>query len=248
MERFSLRLLPFTGVLSVTLWLAGALIINVLTSGRGVVTPDEHLAYFREEPHAIFLGALLFQLGCLSFLFFIGSLRGRLFAAEGGSGTLSTVALAGGLGTAVFAFGIFAGHMEGALDRETLSPVAAGLLGRLSDLAFHGAQLFAIPLVTACALLTLRAPVLRRSHAWAGLALAVLLAVPHTGAVALLYGFPLWVVTTSFLLWRRDDVGGPLEARNSVLLTLERAREPVAHDGGYRTARLGEQVVRDARD
>ena len=82
------------------------------------------------------------------------------------------------------------------------------MLARVGDLEFQAAKLCAIPLLIACALVAIRTAVLPRAHAWVSLALALSLAVPHTGWMSLLYGFPVWVVATSLLLGRTSPPGG----------------------------------------
>jgi hypothetical protein len=202
-----MRLLPLAGVLAVAFWVTGGVIINAFTDlPANGSSPETQLAYFRDQPHRIFVAAYLFQLGSIVFVFFLGDLRTRLLAAEGRGGPLSAVAFAGGLGVAVFTFGILTGHMVAALDREALSPATADALAALSDLSFQGAKFFAIPLVTACALVALRSGVLPRAHVGASFALAVWLAIPHYGWMAILYAFPVWVAATSVLLARHRAI------------------------------------------
>ena len=199
-----MRLLALTGVLAVALWLAGSLVVNVLTDLPGsTASPEERLAYVRDDPHRIFLGGFAFQLGSVAFVFFLGSLRTRLVEADRRDGTLPAVAFGAGIGTAVLSMGILAGFMVAALQRESLPPATADMLSRLGDPAFDAAKLFAIPLVVACALVALRTAVFPRAHAWAGVGLAVWLALPLWGWAGFLYGFPAWVLATSVLLARQ---------------------------------------------
>jgi hypothetical protein len=120
------------------------------------------------------------------------------------------VAFGAGIGTAVLSMGILAGLMVAPLSRESLPPATADMLSRLGDPAFDAAKLFAIPLVVACALVAFRTAVFPRAHAWAGIALALWLALPPWGWAGFLYGFPAWVLATSVLLARQSS---PAEKR-----------------------------------
>jgi hypothetical protein len=213
-----MRLLPYAGLLAVALWLAGDFVILGLTDVPGSSSsPNERLAYFRADPYLIYLGGSLFQLGSVTFVFFLGSLRARLARAEGDDGSLAAVAFGGGLATALSSFAIFTGFMVGATEREVLPAQSADVLIRLADVAFHAAQLFAIPLVVACALVALRTGVFPRAHAWLSLVLALTFLVPWTGWVALVTLFPVWVVATSVLLSRGRDAQAPVSASDSPL-------------------------------
>ena len=59
------------------------------------------LAFFKNEEAPSSLGTFLFMVGTLFFLWFLGLVRTRLVAAEGGSHRLSSIAFAGGVATAI---------------------------------------------------------------------------------------------------------------------------------------------------
>ena len=89
--------------------------------------------YFNDNRDALRVGAYLAGIAGIFFLWFLGSLYGRLRSAEGGTGRLAVVAITGG----VVAIGVFfvanavnvtsALHTEGALSGYRLASVDARL-------------------------------------------------------------------------------------------------------------------------
>ncbi|MPZ49590.1 MAG: hypothetical protein GEU75_09885 [Dehalococcoidia bacterium] len=108
-ERFS----ALAGVLAVVLWVVGVAIIGGghvgLPGGVPEEAPEQVLGHFQESTDAVISGGWLFMLGSLAFVWFVGILRSRLIAAEGGTGTFASLAFAGGLATGIFGIGIPAG-------------------------------------------------------------------------------------------------------------------------------------------
>jgi hypothetical protein len=97
---------PLTGILFVALFVAAVIVggetPDVDDSARKIVS-----FYVDNDSEQQFAGALL-ALGCVAFLFFLGSLRRALRLAAGDEGGLSTVVLVGGVMIVVGA-SIFAG-------------------------------------------------------------------------------------------------------------------------------------------
>jgi hypothetical protein len=194
------RLQPLTGVLAVGLWVIGvALSESVQPAGD---SPENVLSNFQENGGTILAGGFIFQLGCLFFIWFLGTLWARLRWAEGGTGRLATTAFGGGLATAVFLLLAPGADMAGALNNEEIAASTAEAVRVVEDVFVSGAALSASVVVTAVALVTILTGALPRWVGWVSLALALWLLIPFVGWAGLLFGFPLWVLLVSFYLWR----------------------------------------------
>jgi hypothetical protein len=194
------RLQPLTGVLAVGLWVIGvALSESVQPAGD---SPENVLSNFQENGGTILAGGFIFQLGCLFFIWFLGTLWARLRWAEGGTGRLATTAFGGGLATAVFLLLAPGADMAGALNNEEIAASTAEAVRVVEDVFVSGAALSAAVVVTAVALVTILTGALPRWVGWVSLALALWLLIPFVGWAGLLFGFPLWVLLVSFYLWR----------------------------------------------
>ena len=91
---------------------------------------------------------------------------------------------------------------EAAFDHANISDTSTDALVHVGDAFFAGVQLFAIPLVLATALATLRYGPLPRGFGWASAVLALILAIPPVGWLGVYLGLPLWVLLLSVLLYR----------------------------------------------
>jgi hypothetical protein len=202
LERFS----ALAGLLAVVLWIVGVAVIGGghlgLPGGVPEESADAVLAHFQENEDAVVSGGWLFMLGSLAFLWFAGILRGRLVEAEGGTGTFSSIAFAGGLATGVFALGIPTGGIVAALGVDQIGAPEAAALNALETAFFIAAELSAILLLTAAAVVALRSGALPRWWAAASILLAVWLVIGPIGWVGLLAGLPAWTVVTSLMLVR----------------------------------------------
>lgn len=195
---------PLAGIAAVVLWLASLLIVEGLTNPPSEnATGERALAYFNEEEVAIFVSSFLFALGSLLFLWFVGSLRAALVAAEGGVARVSNIAFAAGVGFSLLTLLFALPPSVGAFSNETLGPSAAEALWYLDDVFFVAAQFAAIPLLVASALVALRTGAFPRWLAWLSLVVAAVLLFPLGGVFALGLGVPVWTVATSVVLSRR---------------------------------------------
>jgi len=194
------------GLVAVVLWGLGVAVIGGghvgLPGGVPEEDADEVLAHFRGSEDAVVSGGWLFMLGSLAFLWFVGVLRARLVAAEGGVGTFSSIAFAGGVVTGAFVLGMPAGGVVAALGADHLGAPEAAALNALEAAFFIGAELSAILLLVAAAVVVLRTAALPRWWAVASIVLAVWLVIGPIGWLGLLVGFPVWTAITSLmLLW-----------------------------------------------
>ncbi len=90
---------------------SGILAVILILVGYAVATPDipdvdaaaeDWGAYYSDNQSQIQVGTTIVAIGLFFFIWFLGSLRSALSAAEGGTGRLASVAYGGGLVSAVF--------------------------------------------------------------------------------------------------------------------------------------------------
>lgn len=196
------RFLPLAGILAVALWIVGVFIVEGADRPEDGGTPQQYLDYISDDSNALLAGGFIFLLGTVLFMWFLGSLRARLYSAEGGVGHLASVAFAGGLGTAIMLLGLPAPEMVAALNDDEISGEAVEALTYVSELFFIGAELSAAVLVVATGLLAIATRALPRWLGWASLLLGLWLLIPPIGWAGLLFGLPLWTLVVSVLLWR----------------------------------------------
>lgn len=194
------RYAPWTGVLAVFLWVAGFLILMSPGTVAGGASPEQVIEYHQTNAGPVIGGSFIFMLGVLSFVWFLGSLAASLHAAEGGAGGMASTAFGGGLAMAVCALLLPSGGAAVALGAGTMSPAAGDVLRYMPAIFFIGVELFAVVLVGATALLTLRTAALPRWLGWVSLVLALVLLIPPIGWLGMLVGIPAWIVTVSLLL------------------------------------------------
>lgn len=214
-DRFQ-RANALTGFAAVALWIVGLVVYQGLTSNLSDKASDQQtLTWVQGNANKILLGGWLVLLGWLCFVWFCATLRGYLLTAEGSTGTLSSIVLAGGLGAALFGMLMPLGDMSLAIDKNDVGPATAGALHHSTDMFFVGAELAAILLVVAAALVAFRTAALPKWWAIFSVLLAIVLVIGPIGWAGLLFGLPIWTVgTTLFMTLRR----GPARRR---------AQEPV---------------------
>ena len=195
-----------TGAVAVVLWVIGAIISETGASRPDEETPENLLAWFEDEKNTILAGELLFVLGVLFFIWFLGSLRATLFRAEGGVGRVTSIAYGAGM-LAALALILQAAVLiqPSFLDEGILSGDGAQSLSVLSDALFGVVELTLVPMFVAAGLVVLRTGVLPAWHGWASLLIAVVLLIIPIGWIGVIFLFPLWVLVTSVLLWLRED-------------------------------------------
>jgi hypothetical protein len=204
-DRFS----SYTGIAAVLLWLLGVFVIEGAGEmpGEGAAAAD-FARYYDEDGGTILGGSTTFAIGSLFFLWFLGTLRAALHAAEGGFARTTGVAFAGGLATGIFSLCLIAPDTAGAIqyevDGETLEPAAAQALNTLGDGFFLLAEFSAVLFLVATALIGLQTRVLPAWLGWVSLVLGVLMLIPPIGWAGLIFAFPLWIVLVSVLLAQRS--------------------------------------------
>jgi hypothetical protein len=205
LARWEERLAPLDGIAAVVFWVAGVAVLQGPADQPDTnASPARALVFFKTEEDAILLGTFLFMVGTLFFLWFLGLLRTRLVAAEGGSHRLSSIAFAAGVATAVSLLVMPAVHATGAINNDNLSPDAAQVYLGINVAFFYAAELSAAVFLLALGLVSLATQAFPSWLAWASLLLTVWLLIPPIGWAGLLWGFPLWLLAVSLILATRS--------------------------------------------
>jgi len=197
------RASAWTGIAAVALWIVGLLISTSLTSNlSGKASDAEILAWIQKNDMKLILGAWLFMVGCLCFLWFAGTLRSTLAVAEGDPGTASAIAFAAGAAASIFGLLIPAGDLASAINKNAVSASTAGAFHTIGDMFFVGAELSVLVLLVATGIVALRTAVLPAWWAIVGIVIAVVLLIGPIGWAGLIFAFPLWTIVTSVMLAR----------------------------------------------
>jgi hypothetical protein len=195
-ERFA----PLSGIVAVVLWV----IAELVTQDTEIMEKDtalEVLAVFRDDTNTLITGGIIFVFGVVFFIWFLGSLRARMWRAEGGLGRLTAIAYGSGMLAALCLLFQVAPIVQGAFDDDDLSPGAAQSLQMISEAFFGGTEITLIPMFLAVGLLTLRTPVFPRWLGWVSLLIALVLVIIPIGWAGVVFLFPLWTLVTSVLLF-----------------------------------------------
>jgi hypothetical protein len=206
------RLGAATGIVFVILSVAAAII-----GGQPGAAPDV-VQYFVENRSRLLAQSFLFGLASVAFLWFLGSVRSYLRAAEGGTGRLSAVAFAGGILT--LGMLMFSGTVVTALADGMAELADPDTSRAFYSLVIQASDLTSFPtavLTGASAVVVLRTKALPGWLGWLGGIVAVgslsrgtaffVEVGPFSSAGVIesvvVAGFLLWLLLTSILLVRR---------------------------------------------
>jgi hypothetical protein len=178
------------------------------------VSDQKMVAWWSDSGHQLtaVVSMYLFVLAGLCFLVFLAKLRSRLLAAEGGTGELTSLVVAGG---AVFVAMLFvAAASRGGIGSAIQSPGANELLPGADTLRYFptigyaalgaGGLLAAAVAMATTSWLIVRTAVFGRWLAWVGAAAAILVVVANV-ALAGMLAIPamlVWALATSVAMWR----------------------------------------------
>jgi hypothetical protein len=190
------------GITAVALWLVGLLISQVSTTNIPAKPTDAQLlTWVQGNKNPIITGSWLFMVGCLVLVVFAGLLRSRLADAEGGHRTLGTIAYSGAVMMAVLGM-LTQTDIVSAINADSVSPASAGAFHHIGDLGFMGAELSLAVFLGAVAVLAFRTAVLPRWWAALTALVAVVALIGPIGWAALIFGFPVWLLVTPWLIGR----------------------------------------------
>lgn len=178
------------------------------------VSDQKMVAWWSDSGHqlTVVVSMYLFILAGLCFLVFLAKLRSRLLAAEGGTGELTSLVVAGG---AVFVAMLFvAAAARGGIGAALKSPGGNELLPGADTLRYFptigytalgaGGLLAAAVAMATTSWLIVRTAVFGRWLAWVGAAAAILVVVANV-ALAGMLAIPamlVWALATSVAMWR----------------------------------------------
>ena len=182
-------------------WMSGVVfvvlfVVAFLTTGDSGDTPAELRDFYADSGNRTkeFVAFFVFLAAMLAFLWFLGTLRGALFRAEGGDGSLTAVAFASGLTFAVLmtvAITCFVSPAFMASDKKfTFDPNTADFVSDIGYGLFVAALIIASLLLLSVSLIGYRSRFVPMWVSW--------ISVP--AAIALLFSvffFPVFV----FLAW-----------------------------------------------
>jgi hypothetical protein len=159
------RYAPLTGVAAVILWIVGTFLTEKTDRPEGKDTAA-FVTWVEENDTSIITGAVIFGFGVLLFLWMLGSLRAAIQAQEGPGGRLAAIGFGSGVATSVCLLATYLPHAQAAFDVDDTSATSVDALVHMGDAFFGGVELFAIPMLVATALATLRYGALPRWYGW----------------------------------------------------------------------------------
>lgn len=206
-ERWA-RFAPLTGLLAALLWVIGVIIVETAAD-----QPDDEgpgaawVAFFEEGAGRLVAGAFLFMLGSALFLWFLGTLRARIHALEGGVGRMASIVFGTGILTAAMSLAFVAPYAAGGFAAGELDvPLEAGTaqaLAILDDGFFIAGEAATAILLLAAGVAGLRTRAIPVWLAWASLVLGIAALLPWIGWAVFIWGLPLWVLVASIWMFLR---------------------------------------------
>jgi hypothetical protein len=202
------------GITAVALWIVGLVTAESLTTNLSDKATDAQvLAWVQGNKNPILLGGWLFMIGCVVLVVFAGILRSRLAAAEGGERTITRLAFTGAVMMALSGM-IGQTDLVSAINADSISAASAGAFHRVGDIGFVGAELSLALFLGSVAVLAFRTAVLPRWWAALTTLVAVVALIGPIGWAALVWGFPVWMLVTPWLVGRsaRKRAASPVTA------------------------------------
>lgn len=198
------------GVVAPVLWFAGVVVGESGGSIEGATDPAAALSHIQDNNAKILLGGVLFLLGSLFFLWFLGALRAFAAQREGRSMRLTGTLFATGIAFAGFISATWGPQMSAALYLEegdaSLSPEAAQAMWLGGDGYFIIADLMLAGFLLAVTILTFSIGLLPKWLGWIAALMTLVLLVPPIGWAAMIFVFPFWLLITSMVLYRTSPV------------------------------------------
>jgi hypothetical protein len=199
---------PLAGVLSVVLFVVAIFVIESGTTPDTDAAGAEVAAYLDGALGTLAVALILWGIGTIALIWFLDGLRTHISRFSDQLGRLTLVF---GLAVALLLLASFLPDLAGAfasdeLDGE-LEAGAAQAIGSLGDGFFFGAEVMLAGLFLTAALAALQARALPAWVGWLSLVLAVVALIPPIGWAVVVWGFPVWILIVSALMWRRAEPG-----------------------------------------
>ena len=203
------RWATLSGALAVPFWVASVALIS--TKVKGSKGP-EILTHYQQHSDGILAAGLLWAIGTLLFIWFLGSLRSRYLAAEGGTGRLTALAYGGGIAAATIAMLIPVADEVGALNKDDIDASGASVLHHFSDGFFVAAEYTLPVFFFASAILVLRYAALPKWLGWFSILIGIVLLIGPSVWAAFIFATPLCVLIVSVWLYLRTPAAAPTPA------------------------------------
>ena len=195
-----------SGALAVPFWVAGVALISAKVKGS---KGPEILTHYHQHSNGILAAGLLWSIGVVLFIWFLGSLRSHYLAAEGGAGRLTALAYGGGIAAAAIAALIPVADEVGALDKNDFDASGAAVLHHFSD-GFFVATEYTLPVFFfAGAILALRYAALPKWLGWFSVLIGIVLLIGPIGWAAFIFATPIWILIVSVWLFMRTPPVAP---------------------------------------
>ncbi len=180
---------------------------------------SEVVDFYKDGEGRQIMAAMLVALGALALVWFASTLRGILRQGEGGSGRVSNIAFAGGLGSAVGFWVAAAFHIALADIGDKLEEGAAQALNVLDNDAWAAFVPGLALMLLATGLVARRTGVLPAWLCWVAIVLFVGSFTPVGFVAFMLSG--LWIIVVSVLLYRAQP--SPTSAPSGAMPTVRTA-------------------------
>ena len=200
------RVTPLAGILSVVLFVITILVIESGDTPDANAPGSEVASYLDGALSRLAVALVLWGLGTIALVWFLEGLRDHLARF---SEKLGRLAFFFGFGVALFMLASFLPDLAGAFASDELEAEldagAAQAIGSLGDGFFFGAEVLLAGLFLAVGLAAITTRALPAWVGWISLALAVIALIPPVGWAVVIWGFPLWILLVSALLWRGSE-------------------------------------------
>jgi len=196
------RWATLSGALAVPFWIAAVILISVKAEGS---KGPKILVSYQQHSDGILLAGLLWSIGVLLFIWFLGSLRTHYLATEGDPGRIAALAYGGGIAASVIAMLIPVADEVGALNKNDIDASGAAVLHHFSD-AFFVATEYTLPILFfSSAIMALRYAALPKWLGWLSALIGIVLLIGPIGWAAFIFATPIWTLIVSIWLWRRTE-------------------------------------------
>jgi hypothetical protein len=197
------RVTPLAGFLSVVLFVIAILVIESGDTPGSNASGAEVAAYLEDALGRLAVALVLWGLGTIALIWFLDGLRTYISRV---TDKLGRLAFYFGFGVALFMLASFLPDLAGALASDelerVLDPGAALAIGSLGDGFFFGAEVLLAGFFLAVGLAAILGGALPAWLGWFSLVLAIIALIPPIGWAVVIWGFPLWILIVSALLWR----------------------------------------------
>jgi hypothetical protein len=204
------RVTPLAGVLSVVLFIVSVFVVESGDMPDEDAAGAEIAAYLADSLEELAIGAVLWGLATIALIWFLDGLRTHIASA---AGKLGRLAYGFGFAAALFLLASVMPDVAGALASDnldrSLESGAAEAMTALGDGFFIAAELMLAGFFFAVGLASLQTKVLPTWFGGISLVLALVALVPPIGWAVVVFGFPLWLLLASALLWSGNRSRGP---------------------------------------